>query len=50
MINLHLDQFGHNSGFIRTDQGGELAGSDDFIKSMAERHFIVEPTGADSPN
>jgi hypothetical protein len=50
MINLHLDQFGHRSGFIRTDQGGELAGSDEFITSMALRHFIVEPTGADSPN
>jgi hypothetical protein len=50
MINLHLDQFGHKSGFICTDQGGELAGSADFITSMALRHFIVEPTGADSPD
>jgi hypothetical protein len=50
VINLHLDQFGYKSGFIRTDQGGELAGSDDFITSMAERHFIVEPTCANSPN
>lgn len=50
MVNLHLDQFGHKSGFIRTNQGGELAGSDEFITSMAQRHFIVEPTGADSPD
>jgi hypothetical protein len=50
IINLHLDQFGAKDGFIRTDQGGELAGCHDFITQMAEHHFIVEPTGADSPN
>jgi hypothetical protein len=43
LVNLHLDQFGGKSGFICTDQGGKLAGSNNFIKQMAERHFIVEP-------
>jgi hypothetical protein len=47
---MHLDQFGHQSGFIRTDQGGELAGSAEFTTAMAIRKFVVEPTGADSPN
>jgi hypothetical protein len=50
LIKMHLDHFGSQSGFIRTDQGGELAGCDDFLTRMALRHFIVEPTGADSPN
>ena len=49
LIHLHLDQFGAASGFIRTDQGGELASCSDFITQMVIRHFIVEPTGADSP-
>lgn len=50
LIEIHLDQFGHTSGFIRTDQGGELAGCAEFITAMSIRKFVVEPTGADSPN
>ena len=50
LIEMHLDHFGSKSGFICTDQGGELAGCDDFLTRMALRKFIVEPTGADSPN
>ena len=50
LIEMHLDHFGSKSGFIRTDQGGELAGSDNFKTQMALRQFIVEPTRADSPN
>lgn len=42
MTDLHLDQFGAKSGLIPTDQGGELAGSNDFITRMAQRKFIVE--------
>jgi hypothetical protein len=49
LINLHLDQF-NTKGYIRCDQGGELAGCDEFVTSMAKRGFTVEPTGADSPN
>jgi hypothetical protein len=49
LINLHMDQFGAKSGHIRCDQGGELASCAAFITEMAKRGFIVEPTGADSP-
>jgi hypothetical protein len=44
MINRHLDHFGAKSGHIRCDNGGELAGCDDFVTSMALRGYIVEPT------
>ena len=49
LINLHLDQFGRKSGYIHMDQGGELTRCADFMTQMAEHHFIVEPTNADSP-
>jgi hypothetical protein len=49
MIHLHLDQFGSKSGHIRCDKGGELAGCAAFVSGMAERGFVVEPTGSDSP-
>jgi hypothetical protein len=50
IIHLHLDQFGAKSGHIRCDNGGELAGSSNFVTQMALRGFIVENTGANSPN
>ncbi|KAL7545864.1 hypothetical protein ACHAWF_009220 [Thalassiosira exigua] len=40
-----------DGGFIRTDQGGELAGCDAFVDQMLANHgYKVEPTGADSPS
>ncbi|KAL7550176.1 hypothetical protein ACHAWF_013416 [Thalassiosira exigua] len=40
-----------DGGFIRTDQGGELAGCDAFVDQMLSNHgYKVEPTGADSPS
>ena len=46
----HLEQYGAKSGYIRCDQGGELAGCDAVLTvAMAERGYIIEPTGADSP-
>jgi hypothetical protein len=51
LINLHLDQFGSVSGgTIRCDQGGELAGCDEFVRRMMKCGYVVEPTGADSPD
>jgi hypothetical protein len=50
LIGLHLDQFGAETGYIRTDQGGELAHSENFVSQMALRKYFVEPTGADSPD
>jgi hypothetical protein len=49
MIHLHLDQFGGKSGIIRCDKGGELAHCAAFVTQMAERGYVVEPTGSDSP-
>ena len=53
-----LAQFGNSEGgIIRTDQGGELARSEEFRTAVLNRQFkvedkpyIVECTGADSPN
>lgn len=40
-----------DGGIVRTDQGGELARSDEFkTKLLKERHYVVERTGADSPS
>ena len=35
---------------IRTDQGGELARSKAFQDMIAEENYILEPTGAYTPN
>ena len=50
-----LERFGipkaDGGGFIRTDQGGELARSHDFVHQMLKDHgYVVEPTGSDSPS
>ena len=38
-------------GYIRCNQGGELANSEDFFTTMQRDHqYRVEPTGADSPS
>ena len=40
-----------SGGVIRCDQGGELAKSTKFRTEMMRRHhYVVEPTGADSPS
>lgn len=40
-----------SGGVIRTDLGGELARSTNFVSTMLQDHnYKVEPTGADSPN
>ena len=50
LIHLHLHQAGIESDYIHRDQVGELARCQAFVPKMAERHFIVEPTRADSPH
>ena len=50
ILHTFLKTHGISDGIrtIRTDQGGELAGSSEF-RAMALKHeYIVEPTGADS--
>ena len=51
-MSAFLSTFGlQEGGVIRCDQGGELAGSEEFITSMLKHHnYKVEPTGADSPS
>ena len=39
-----------DGGFIWTDQGGELAGSHDFLNVCGENHYKSEPTGSDTPS
>ena len=39
-----------DGGFVRTDQGGELAGSQSFVGNCGINHYISEPTGADTPS
>jgi len=51
-IDLFLTLNGHkDGGYIRTDQGGELAKCKAFKDDMLKNHnYVVEPTGADSPS
>jgi hypothetical protein len=39
-----------DGGFIRTDQGGELAGSQAFLDICGTNHYKSEPTGSDTPS
>ena len=39
-----------DGGFIRTDQGGELAGSNAFLDLCGGSHYKSEPTGSDTPS
>ena len=39
-----------DGGFIRTDQGGELAGSQAFLDICGANHYKSEPTGSDTPS
>ncbi len=51
IMRAFLTKFGLANGVIRTDQGGELARSDDFRRAMMEEFsYTVEPMGADSPS
>ena len=52
IIGKFLQKFGHaNGGCIRTDQGGDLAGSSALSDMVLCNHsYVVEPTGADSPS
>ncbi len=46
-----LRRFDNKVGIIRTDQGGKLARSDQFITTMLKDFdYVVEPTGSDSPS
>ena len=53
-IRAFLDKFGvpkSEGGYIRTDQGGELAKCQDFVDQMLKHHgYVVEQTGSDSPS
>ena len=52
IVSEFLHHHGHdNGGCVRTDQGGELARSQLFKDTLLwDFHYIVEPTGADSPS
>jgi hypothetical protein len=52
IIDKFLTKFGHKEGgSIRTDQGGELAGSSALSDMILRNHsYVFEPTGADSPS
>jgi hypothetical protein len=52
IIDKFLQKFGHaDGGSIRTDQGGELAGSSALLDMVLRQHsYVFEPTGADSPS
>ena len=52
IVSAFLTQHGHeDGGCIRTDQGGEFAGSAAFIDMvLRDYRYTVEPTGADSPS
>ena len=39
-----------DGGFIRTDQGGELAGSQAFLDVCGINHYKSKPTGSDTPS
>ncbi len=39
-----------DGGFIRTDQGGELARCQAFLDVCGESHYKSEPTGSDTPS
>ena len=39
-----------DGGFVRTDQGGELAGSLAFLTACGDHHYKSEPTGSDTPS
>jgi hypothetical protein len=47
---LSCDAAFRDGGFVRTDQGGELACSSSFCNTMLRTFdYVMEPTGADSP-
>ena len=53
LVRQFLDRYGLKSGdtrFIRTDQGGELARSDNFRQVVAEAGYTLKPTGSDAPS
>jgi len=51
IINEFLTTHGlADGGFIRTDQGGELAGSLAFLTACGNHHYKSEPTGSDTPS
>jgi len=52
LVSIFLTTYGLESGgFIRCDQGGELARLADFVDMMLRKfNYKVEPTGADSPS
>ncbi len=51
ILQLFMKRFANDTGLVRTDQGGELAGCGAFREMMlVEFGYIIEPTGADSPS
>jgi hypothetical protein len=52
LTQIFMRKFGNeDGGFIRCDQGGELAKSTKWRTTMLEEfNYLVEPTGADSPS
>jgi hypothetical protein len=51
IVRAFMKKFGAGGGLVKTDQGGELARSAAFKTMLEEEfHYVVEPTGADSPS
>jgi len=52
ILDAFFARFGHeHGGSVRTDQGGELARSSDLSDLFLRKyHYVMEPTGADSPS
>jgi hypothetical protein len=51
IVRAFMMKFGIGGGCVRTDQGGELARSDQFCNMLQQEfHYVVEPTGSDCPS
>jgi hypothetical protein len=51
IVNAFMQRFAlWDGGFVRTDQGGELACSSSFRNTMLRTfNYVMDPTGVDSP-
>jgi hypothetical protein len=51
MLGTFMKKFSLAKGIIQTNQGGKLACSEEFRKTMLkEFDYVVEPTGTNSPS
>ncbi len=51
ILHAFMSKYGTGNGIIRTDQGGKLARSGEFCKSMLKDfEYVVKRTSVDSPS